>query len=406
VTEGRDRPRPDTLAVAAGRPARHPDAPLSEPVSFASTYHAGGPVAYGRDGNPSWDALEATLGALEGGSALAFASGMAAMAAVLDEIPLGGVVVAPTHAFYGSRHLLAEAPPGRWTVRLVDIADTEAVVRACDGADLLLVETPSNPLLEIADLPVLCTQAHDRGVLVAVDNTFATPLGQRPLEHGSDVVIHSVTKFLAGHSDVVLGATVTPAARGDLHERLRRRRSRHGAVPGPMEAFLALRGIRTVALRYERAEANATTIAGRLREHPMVERVRYPGLGEDAAPAHMLGPGFMVSFEVHGGAPAAEAVARAGRLVVHATSLGGIETTIERRARWAGEEAMPPSLLRLSVGCEHVDDVWADLEHSLRIGAHAALPGRVEVRFPGLSAPRPEPGERRRCPMQCPAPPR
>jgi cystathionine gamma-synthase len=401
VTDTGDRPRPDTLAVVAGRPPRKPDAPLNEPVAFASTYHAGGPVAYGRDGNPSWDALEATLGALEGGSALVFASGMAGLAAVLEEVPVGGVIVAPTHAFYGSRDLLADAPPGRWTVRLVDIADTESVLAACDGADLLLVESPTNPLLEVAELPVLCEHARRGDVLVAVDNTFATPLGQRPLDHGADVVIHSVTKFLAGHSDVMLGATVTNDERSELHERVRRRRSRQGAVAGPMEAFLALRGIRTLALRYERAEHNAAVIAERLRAHPMVSRVRYPRLGPDPLPQHMLGPGFIVSFEVYGGAPAAEAVARAGQLVVHATSLGGIETTIERRARWAGDAAMPPSLLRLSVGCENVEDLWADLDHSLRIGAAAARPGGVRVSLPGTSPPRPSPGEPRRCPMQC-----
>ena len=171
---------------------------------------------------------------------LAFASGMAATAAVLDEVPIGGVVVAPRHAYYGTRNLLAAAPDGRWSIRLVDIADTDATLRACEGADLLFVESPTNPMLEVADLTRLCAGAHERGVLVAVDNTFATPLGQRPLDHGADVVLHSVTKFLAGHADVILGATVTPAHRPDLHQRLRRRRSSNGAIPGPMEVYLAL----------------------------------------------------------------------------------------------------------------------------------------------------------------------
>jgi cystathionine gamma-synthase len=269
---------------------------------------------------------------------------------------------------------------------------------------VLLVESPTNPLLEVADLRALCDGAHERGVLVAVDNTFATPLGQRPLDFHADVVIHSVTKFLSGHSDVILGATVTHRDRAGLHERLRQRRSRHGAIPGPMEAFLALRGMRTLALRYERAESNARELAARLQSHPAVERVRYPGLLSDPARERvanqMLGPGFMVSFEAHGGAAAAEAVARAGQLVVHATSLGGIETTIERRARWAGEEDTPPALLRLSVGCEYVEDLWADLEHSLRIGAYAAKQGATRVSLAGLSAPRPRPGEPKRCPME------
>jgi cystathionine gamma-synthase len=399
--------QPDTLAIVAGRPTARPDAPLSEPVSFASTYHAGGPIAYGRDGNPTWAALEATLGVLEGGTALAFASGMAALAAVLDEVPVGGVVVAPSGCYYGSRSLLADAPNGRWNVRLVDIADTTATLDACGEADLLLVESPTNPLLEIADLPALCRGAHERGALVVVDNTFATPLGQRPLEHGADVVIHSVTKFLAGHSDVILGAAVAHPGRADLAARLRRRRSASGAVPGPMEAFLALRGVRTLALRYERAQSNARDLAARLEQHAAVERVRYPGAGAESrarVASQMLGPGFMISFEVYGGAAVAEAVARAGRVIVHATSLGGVETTIERRARWPGEEQTPPSLLRLSVGCENVEDLWRDLEHSLRIGTYAARPRAVPVKLAGMTFPRPLPGEPPRCPMAVPRP--
>ncbi len=394
---------PATIAIIAGRPKRQPDAPLNEAVSFASTFHAGGPVAYGRDGNPTWTAFEDALGALEGGTALAFASGMAASMAVLDEVPIGGVVVAPVQSYYGTRKLLGDAPDGRWTVRFVDIADTKATLDACSGADLLFAESPTNPLLEVADLSALCAGAHDRGVVVAVDNTFATPLGQRPLGHGADVVVHSVTKFLAGHSDVILGATVTHFGKGELHDRLRRRRSSHGAIPGPMEAFLALRGLRTLALRYERAEANAGVLAQRLVDHPAVERVRYPGLPADAwhdrAAAQMTGPGFMISFEMFGGAPVAEAVARSGRLIVHATSLGGIETTIERRGRWPGEEATPPSLLRLSVGCENVDDIWRDLEHALTIGTCAGTPGLSPIAFQGIVVPRPLPGEPRRCPM-------
>jgi cystathionine gamma-synthase len=380
--------------------------PLNEPVTFASSFHAGGPVAYGRDGNPTWTAFEDALGALEGGRALTFASGMAATMALFDEVRIGGVIVAPTHAYYGTRNLLAGAPDGRWSIRLVDIADTDATLRACEGADLLFVESPTNPMLEVADLAALCAGAHERGALVAVDNTFATPLGQLPLIHGADVVVHSVTKFLAGHADVVLGATVTAASRPELHERIRRRRSSHGAIPGPMEVFLALRGLRTLALRYDRAEANAGELARRLHEHPAVQRVRYPGLPtdewHDRSKAQMTGPGFMVAVEVRGGAAAAEAVARSTRLIVHATSLGGIETTMERRARWPGEETTPVSLLRLSVGCEGVEDLWRDLDHALAIGAYAAVPGATPVALPGIERPRPKSGEEPRCPMQTP----
>ncbi|MFM8304666.1 MAG: trans-sulfuration enzyme family protein [Actinomycetota bacterium] len=370
--------RPATLAITAGRPVATPDAPLNEPVTFASAYHAGGPVAYARDGNPSWSALEEAIGGLEGGSALVFASGMAAIAAVLDTLAIGARVVAPADGYSGTRVLLRDAgPPGRWETVFVDVTDTAAVLDAATGAALVWLESPTNPLNGIVDLPAVVQGAHDRGALVAIDNTYATPLLQRPLDHGADVVVHSVTKLMAGHSDVVLGVTVT---RDDACcAALRRHRSSYGAIPGPMETYLALRGLRSLAVRVERAQANAGVLAERLAAHPAVTRVRYPGLADDPgaarAAAQMVGPGTMVAFEVQGGAAAAEAAARATRVIVHATSLGGIETTMERRARWAEEAGIPASLLRMSVGCEDVEDLWADLERALRVGMAAASPG-------------------------------
>lgn len=363
--------RPATVAITAGRPAESPDAPLNEPVAFASAYHAGGPLAYARDGNRSWSALEEAIGALEGGSALAFASGMAAIAAVLDTLPVGAKVVLPVDGYSGTRVLARDAgPAGRWQAELVDVTDTDTVLAAVDGAALLWLESPTNPLNGVVDLPTVIAGAHACGALVAVDNTYATPLLQRPLALGADIVVHSVTKLLAGHSDVVLGATVT---RDDARcEALRRHRTFYGAIPGPMEAYLALRGIRTLGVRLERAQANAGILAERLAAHPDVTRVRYPGLpgdpGAGRAAAQMDGPGSMVAFEVRGGSQAAEAMAKATRVVVHATSLGGIETTMERRARWREDAGIPPSLLRLSVGCEDVEDLWADLERALRVG--------------------------------------
>lgn len=375
VTDSARQLRRATLAITAGRPKPGPDVPLNEPVTFASAYHAGGPVAYARDGNPSWTALESAIGALEGGSALVFASGMAAIAAVLETLPLGARVVAPVAGYSGTRVLLRDAAPtGRWQPVFVDVTDTDAVLAAAGDAAMLWIESPTNPLNGVVDLPAVIAGAHERGVLVAVDNTYATPLLQRPLELGADVVVHSVTKLLAGHSDIVLGATVT---RDDRRcETIRRHRSAYGAIPGPMEAYLALRGLRTLALRVERAQANAGILAERLAAHPAVTRVRYPGLpddpGAERAAAQMDGPGTMVAFEVEGGATAAEAVARATRVVVHATSLGGIETTMERRARWAEDAGIPESLLRLSVGCEDVEDLWEDLARALRVGVAAA----------------------------------
>jgi cystathionine gamma-synthase len=372
--------RPATTAVTAGRPAHGTGAAANPAIVMSSTYRAGdgqtrpGDAVYGRWDNSTWESFEVALGGLEGGSALAFGSGMAAISAVLDEVPVGGVVVVPRHAYSGTLALLAErAAQGRLSVRPVDVADTDQVVAAAGGARLVWVETPTNPMLEVADLPALTRGAQLAGALVAVDNTFATPLLQRPLEHGVDVVVHSVTKYLSGHSDVVLGATV--AAADGLHERLLRRRTLGGAIPGPIEVWLALRGLRTLHLRVERAGANATELARRLLGHPAVERVRHPSLPDD--PGHeratrlLDGFGAIVSIEVAGGADGAERVASAVQLWLHATSLGGVESSLERRRRHAAEApSVPENLLRLSVGVEDVEDLWADLSQAL----DAALP--------------------------------
>jgi cystathionine gamma-synthase len=362
--------RPETVIVNAGRPDPEPGAPLTQPVVLSSTYHPGGPVAYIRAGNPTWRAFEEALGALEGGEALAFSSGMAAATTLIELLPVGARVIAPSSGYYDVPLFLEDCQEaGRLEVERVDLTDTDAVLRACNGAALLWLESPTNPLLNVVDLFALVGGAHARGALVAVDNTFATPLLQRPLELGADAVVHSVTKYLSGHGDLLMGAVVVSDS--DYRERLARARLRYGGLPGPMEAFLALRGLRTLAVRFERAQANAQALAERLAAHPAVERVRYPGLpsdpGHELAVRQMDGFGAMLSFEVREGAEAAERVCAAARLIVHATSLGGVETTMERRTRWPGEVAMgtPPSLIRVSVGIEHVDDLWSDLEQAL-----------------------------------------
>jgi cystathionine gamma-synthase len=365
---------PATVAVTAGRPEARPGASVNEPVWLTSTYVADGPYDYGRTGNPTWDAFETALGALEGGLALVYSAGLAAMAAATALVPDGSVVVAPTSAYSGTTKQLELAQSqGRLTLRQVDVADTDAVREALAGADLLVVESPTNPMLDVADLPALVELAHAQGALVVADNTFATPVVQRPLDHGVDVVVHSVTKYLAGHSDVVLGATVTrdDAPGRDLHARLRAHRHLTGTIAGPQEVWLALRGLRTLTLRVERAQANAAELARRLQSHPAVRAVRHPSLPDDPgharASAQMRGFGAIVSIEVDGDAAAAERVAAATRLWVHATSLGGVESSLERRRRHAAESAVvPESLLRLSVGIEDVDDLWADLDQALR----------------------------------------
>ena len=347
---------PATVAVSAGRPPRKPDGPLNPPVVMASTYHAGGDVGYGRYGNPTWEMLESAVGALEGGVATSFASGMAAVSAVLDLVPAGGAVVAPPDAYYGSLRVLSRLEKqGRFTVRTVDLTDLTSVGAALDGADLVWAETPTNPLLKVVDLDELGRRCADAGALLAVDSTFATPLLQRPLQHGADVVVHSATKFLSGHSDLLLGVAVADDA--DVATRLVECRSVMGALPGTVESWLALRGLRTLHLRIDRASANAAELATRLGRHSAVSAVHYPGLGA------------MVSIELHGEAQAAELVCEATELWVHATSLGGVESSLERRRRWPGEsDAVPETLLRLSVGVEDVDDLWADLQQALPHG--------------------------------------
>ncbi|MEI2826055.1 MAG: PLP-dependent transferase [Dermatophilaceae bacterium] len=355
---------PATIAVAAGRPCRMPGAPVNPPVELSSTYAVAPDwpdrLGYGRADNATWEAFESALGALEGGDALVFASGMAAIAAALSTIPHHGVVVAPLAPYNTTAALLresSEGPAARVSeVRWVDLTDVAATEAALDGADAVWLESPTNPLMDVADLPHLITSARQRDVTVFCDNTFATPLGQQPLAMGADVVVHSVTKYLAGHSDVVLGAVVTrtDGAGPDLHSRLRAHRTRHGSIAGPFEVWLALRGMRTLHVRVTQAVRNADVLAVLLADHPAVRRVRYPGAGA------------MLAIDVAGDAADADAVVAACRLWLGATSLGGVESLIERRRRYPGEsELVPESLLRLSVGIEDVNDLWHDLSAAL-----------------------------------------
>jgi cystathionine gamma-synthase len=342
-----------TTAVTAGRPEHVPDAPLNVPITMASTYVAGGVVEYGRYGNATWTAFEEALGALEGGRCLSFASGLATVATVLDLVGQGATVVAPRHAYKGTVMQLADLESrGRVVADLVDITDTDAVVKACDDAALVWLESPTNPALELADIETIAAAAHEAGAYVVVDNTFATPLRQRPLTMGADLVVHSATKYLSGHTDAVLGALVV--ADDQLYDVLKGRRDLIGAIPGTLEAWLALRGLRTLHLRVERAESNAQDLFGRLLAHPVVDGSRYPGFGG------------IVSIVLAGGADAADRLTRGTQLWVHATSLGGVESSLERRRRWKSEPAtIPDGLVRLSVGIEDVEDLWTDLARAL-----------------------------------------
>ncbi len=345
---------PSTQAVHLGRPAHQPDQPLNEPITMASVFQGGGDREYGRFSNPTWTAFEEALGTLEGGRCLAFASGMAAVVTVLDLVGLGGKVLAPRHCYNGTLAHLADLElRGRVQTTLVDITDTDSVVAACEDAALVWLESPTNPALEIADLSSIIKAAHEAGAHVVVDNTFATPLRQKPLELGADIVVHSATKYIAGHSDVLMGAVVT--ASDEIHGVLKGRRDLQGSTPGPFETWLALRGLRTLPVRLDRAESNARELAKRLGEDPRVDEVRYPGFGAIVA---LVMPT----------AAKADTVQDQTMLWIYATSLGGVESTLERRRRWKIETAsIPEGLVRLSVGIEDVEDLWADLDQALAL---------------------------------------
>ncbi len=351
----RDEVSPDTWTIVAGRPEPVPGATLNAPIVAASTFVLGSERIYSRnEATEAWESFEAMLGGLEGGDAVAFASGMAACAAVLGQLPSGAHLVLVADCYQGVAGIAeAGARDHGWQVERLHATDDAWTERALE-ADMLWLESPSNPLLEIADLARICAAPRKPGTRVVVDNTFATPLLQRPLELGADLVVHSATKLIGGHSDLLLGAAV--ASDADGARRLRTARSLHGATPGMLECFLALRGARTLPLRLRRAQTTAAALAERLGEHPAVYRVRYPGFGT------------IVSFELSDAA-AADHVCRATRIVRHATSLGGVETCMERRSVHPGQEHIPAGLIRLSTGCEDLEDIWRDLQAALNARA-------------------------------------
>jgi cystathionine gamma-synthase len=362
--------RPESLVVAAGRPRRGPGGPVNEGISLSATFEAGGEIGYARSGTAGTAALEAALGAVEGGIARVFSSGVAATAAVLDGLPAGSTVLIPASFYNFHETILADHQRlGRLTVRRVNTSDLAAVQDALDGVAVLWLEVPSNPMLRVADLPALTAAARKRNVLSVVDATVASPLGLQPLRHGADVSMHSATKVISGHSDVLLGvlSTASPALAAEFQHR----RELTGAMAGSLETFLTLRGLRTLAVRRDRAQLNAAELARRLAAHPAVTQVHYPGLpGHPDAKitARILhGAGSLLSFQITGNIAAADEVCGRVRLICHATSLGAVESLIERRGRYPGELAQgtPANLIRLSVGIEHVEDLWTDLSQAL-----------------------------------------
>ncbi len=368
----------ETLAVHAGHAPDPTTGAVTPAIQLSTTFERApdgtlrDAYLYTRNDNPNRHALEVCLAALEGGAdAACFSSGSAAAMALCQALETGARVVAPDDAYYGTIKLMRELF-ARWGLELalVDMTDLAAVRRAVDGrAQLLWIETPSNPLVRVVDIQALADIGRTAGAHVVVDNTWATPVLQHPLALGAHLALHSATKYLGGHSDVLGGALVTAQVDG-LWERVRTVQATGGAVPSPFDCWLTLRGIRTLPWRLRGMTDNARRIADWLSHHPAVSAVHYPGLASHPAYAlaarQMAAPGAMLSFEVKGGRDAAARVIGAVRLVTRATSLGGTESLIEHRVlvEPAGSKT-PPGLLRLSVGLEHADDLIADLDAAL-----------------------------------------
>ncbi|MBV8434324.1 MAG: aminotransferase class I/II-fold pyridoxal phosphate-dependent enzyme [Candidatus Eremiobacteraeota bacterium] len=370
--------RPETLAVHAGRGIDPATGALTLPLHLSTTFERDPDgrytrgYHYSREGNPVRDALERCLAELEGGAeAMAFPSGMAAAFGVLQTLRPGDRIVCARDTYFGVRDLLIDYFP-QWGIdaEFVDANDARALHASCTPpTKLVWVETPSNPLIEIIDIAVAAEVAHGAGALLVAENTFATPAVQRPFEHGADIVVHSVTKYLSGHSDVLAGAVVFKEG-NECRRRVRDFQLFAGSVLDPFDAWLTLRGIATLPLRMRAHCDNALAVARFLRDHPAVARVYYPGLEDDAGHAvakkQMRGFGGMLSFEIRGGRDEAFAMLARLKLIARATSLGGTHSLIEHRASIEGAHTRAPeSLIRLSAGIEHPDDIVADLQQAL-----------------------------------------
>jgi cystathionine gamma-lyase len=359
-----------TRVIHAGLPGPEEHEPLLPGPTFASVYHFSGdptghPLEYGRYGNPTWARWEAALGELERGQAVSFASGMAAVAAVLmPRLRSGDVLLLPEDGYPSVRDM-ARSIEGV----SVRTAPTAAMPASFEGVNFVWLESPSNPGLDVCDLAAACKAAHDAGALVAVDNTLATPLGQRPLELGADFSVSSDSKHATGHSDLIMGHV---AVRDEaLLDELHGWRRLTGAVPGPFEAWLAHRSLATLDVRLERQGGNALELAEMLAAREDVTGVRFPGLPGD--PAHEIATrqmtrfGSVVAFDL-GSRERAERFLAACSLVAEATSFGGVHSAAERRARWSGN-AVPEGFIRFSVGCETAADLLADVEQALDASA-------------------------------------
>ncbi len=383
--------RPETITVhsrgaadlsGAGNPVIPAD--VRSTVFFHPEPGLSAEYQYTRNENPNRDRLETTIASLEQGSDCAvFASGMAAVAAVFGCLPPESTVVIPDDVYHGTRTFLTRfAERLRLNVHTIDmeaksrngqdsIADSLArVARTTGSVDLVWVETPSNPLLKISDISFLAKQAHSFGALLCVDNTWASPMNQQPFALGADLIVHSATKYLGGHSDILAGAVVGNGD-GAVFERIRDTQRMAGSVLSAHDCWMLTRSIKTLALRMHAHNSNASMLAPMLLSHPKVKTVYYPGLpghpGHEVARAQMTGYGGMISFELATSEQAARQFVHETQLIAAATSLGGVESTWEHRRSVEGPaSSTPPTLIRLSVGIEHIDDLAADITQALR----------------------------------------
>ncbi|SEK53366.1 cystathionine gamma-synthase [Pseudoxanthomonas sp. GM95] len=370
--------RLETLAIHAGGEYDPETGAVVPPIHLATTFRHG-PAAeriagyeYQREGNPTNDRLRAAVAALEGAAqAITFASGMAAITTLLETLPPGARVIVPDDCYAGLRLLATEYLPERgMQVQRLDMTDLAAVTAACaDGIDVIWVETPSNPMMQVSDIAALAELAHARGALLVADNTFASPVLQQPLALGADIVMHSTTKYFGGHSDV-LGGALAFAREDDLYRAVAHRLHITGAVMAPFNAWLTLRGCRSLPARMALHCSNAKALAEYLEAQPQVDAVHYPGL--PSHPAHALAMrqmrqgGGMLSVQIKGGRDAALAVAGALQIFTNATSLGGCESLVEHRVSVEGPASVTPqNLLRVSVGLEHIDDLIGDFAQAL-----------------------------------------
>jgi cystathionine gamma-synthase len=342
-----------TKVISKGRPDKINDGPINTPVSLNSSYHAGGDVGYGRYGNDTCSSLEEVIASLEKGRTLAFSSGMSATQSILNLAPIGAKIIASNQGYAGVNATLKKLnDANKIKSVLVDITNTGEVIGHLEDAWLLWIESPTNPMLQVADIERLIKSAKRNNVIIVVDNTFATPINQVPLDMGADISINSVSKYFAGHTDVLGGSISTNNE--DLYNLIEFERKISGTIIQPFEAFLALRGIRTFPMRFERAEKTAKYLIDKLSSHNAIKSVNYPGFGA------------MISFEINGTPEDAEKVCSSSRLIANATSLGGVESLWERRRRWELEsKIVPETLIRLSVGCEDEEDLWNDIKYCL-----------------------------------------